>query len=94
MSTEYESNNELTVSTDLNDYGPGDTAVITASNVGIGGTVEFQVMHVDDAGADGLMGTADDVTVDLGGEGHESWCVTDGGLGDLDGVANGVVVTS
>ena len=31
MSTEYESNNELTVSTDLNDYGPGDTAVITAS---------------------------------------------------------------
>ena len=33
------------------------------------------------AGDDGVYGTADDSTVDLGGAGHDSWTGTDGGAG-------------
>ncbi|GGE52068.1 hypothetical protein GCM10011517_19750 [Actibacterium pelagium] len=83
----------LSVSTDLDDYAPGSTAEITATGVDEGGSVTFEVEHVSDAGPDGIYGTADDTTVDLGGDGHDSWTVTDGGEGDLDGEANGVIVT-
>ena len=40
------------VATDLLDYAPGDTATITASGFIIGSTLEFQVLHVSDPGAD------------------------------------------
>lgn len=81
-----------TVSTDLLDYAPGSTANITASGFIIGSTLEFEVEHVE-AGEDGVYGTADDVVVETSGDGHESWIVTDGGEGDLDGEANGTIVT-
>jgi hypothetical protein len=109
------SSNAPSVSTDLFDYTPGSTAVITAANFVVGSTIIFQVSHVLDAGADGQYGTLDD-TVDAetnaSGDGHEPWSVTDGvritlpGLdgaegtaddvvaGDLDGIANGTVVTN
>ena len=82
----------LSVSTDQTDYTPDSIATFTASNVTVGGTVEFIVAH-DNPGEDGVVGTADDyITYDLSGT--TPWFVTDGGPGDLDGVANGVVVTS
>ncbi|WP_038074617.1 DUF11 domain-containing protein, partial [Thioclava pacifica] len=83
----------LTVSSDQDDYSPGSTAIITAEGVEEGGSVTFEVDHVTDPGPDGIYGTADDTTVDLGGDGHDSWTVVDGGEGDLDGEANGVIVT-
>jgi hypothetical protein len=81
------------VTTDKDDYAPGETATITASGFDAGATVTFEVDHVDGPGDDGVYGTADDETVDLGGDGHDPWTVTDGGEGDLDGVANGTIVT-
>ncbi|UVO39390.1 DUF11 domain-containing protein [Bradyrhizobium arachidis] len=55
--------------------------------------VEFTVAH-DNPGPDGVVGTADDViTQDLTGT-TQPWFVVDGGSGDLDGLANGVVMTS
>jgi hypothetical protein len=85
---------EPTVTTDKDDYAPGEDATITASGFEAGATVTFEVDHVSDEGADGAYGTADDTTIDLGGEGHDAWTVTDGGEGDLDGEANGTIVTT
>ena len=83
----------LTVITDQPDYSPGMVATFTASNAGVGDTLEFTVAHVE-AGADGIIGTADDVLAyDISGTGTTS-TVTDGGAGDLDGIANGVIVTN
>lgn len=85
------------VETDLLDYAPGATATITASDFIVGSTLEFQVLHVLDPGDDGLYGTSDDVIdteANDSGEGHETWSVTDGGEGDLDGVADGNITTS
>ncbi|TPL60586.1 SdrD B-like domain-containing protein, partial [Mesorhizobium sp. B2-4-3] len=75
------------------DYAPGETVGITTTNIADGGTFTFQVAHLS-AGADGVLGTADDVlTYDLTGTGTP-WTVTDGGAGDLDGAANGSIQTS
>jgi hypothetical protein len=63
------------VTTDLNDYPPGSTAIITGENFNPGETVELQVLHTDD--------------IPNTGGGHEPWQVTDGGAGDLDGVVDG-----
>ena len=96
------------VSTDLLDYAPGSTAIITAENFIIGSTLEFQVLHVIEAGDDGVWGTLDDVLGDNSGAGHETWIITDGvrtagadGVlgtaddgGDLDGVADGNITTT
>ena len=68
------------VFTDKDDYGPGDTAYISAQNFEVGEAVEFLVLHID-----GVPNT---------GGGHEPWSVVDGGPSDLDGVANGNVETS
>src|SRR5438067_1908052 len=82
----------LSITTDQADYAPGSTATFTAT-AALAGTVEFSVAHVD-AGADGIIGTADDALVhDLSGT-TAPWTVTDGAAGDLDGAANGAVVTS
>ncbi|WP_292062888.1 SdrD B-like domain-containing protein [Mesorhizobium sp.] len=75
------------------DYAPGETVGITATDVGDGGSLTFSVAHVS-AGADGILGTLDDVlTYDLTGTGTP-WIVTDGGTGDLDGTVNGKIQTS
>jgi uncharacterized repeat protein (TIGR01451 family) len=68
----------FSVSTDLPDYAPGSTATFTA-NVGVGDTVTFNVTDV--------AGTAVSGT-------NQPWTITDGGFGDLDGVANGVITTT
>ena len=83
----------LTVSTDLDDYAPGATAIITADGLDDGASVTLEVDHVSGPGDDGVYGTADDEVVQLGGDGHEPWTVTDGSEADLDGLANGTVVT-
>ena len=82
------------VTTDLKDYAPGSTAMITASGFAAGSTVTLEVDHAIGAGADGVWGTSDDVLDTNTGEGHEPWSVTDGGAGDLDGQVNGSVTTS
>ncbi|WP_223543571.1 DUF5801 repeats-in-toxin domain-containing protein [Pseudomonas sp. GL-B-12] len=82
------------VTTDLKDYAPGSTAIITASGFAAGSTVTLEVDHAIGAGADGVWGTSDDVLDTNTGEGHEPWSVTDGGAGDLDGQVNGSVTTS
>ena len=83
----------LTVSTDLDDYAPGATAIITADGLDDGASVTLEVDHVSGPGDDGVYGTVDDEVVQLGGDGHEPWTVTDGSEADLDGLANGTVVT-
>jgi hypothetical protein len=78
----------LTVTTDQANYAPG----LTATDVAVGDTLELSVVDVN-AGADGRVGTADDfLAYDLSGT-TAPWIVTDGGPGDLDGVANGTIVT-
>ncbi|BAU65082.1 hypothetical protein STA3757_24610 [Stanieria sp. NIES-3757] len=64
-----------TVTTDLDDYPPGATAIITGSNFDLGETIELQVLHTD--------------KIPNTGGGHEPWQVTDGGTGDLDGKVDG-----
>jgi hypothetical protein len=84
---------DFTVTTNKADYQPGENALFSASNVEAGATVQFSVAHVN-AGADGVYGTEDDqYTYDLTGTGI-TWSVTDGGAGDADGLANGIVITS
>lgn len=83
-----------TVTTDQEDYAPGSTATLTASGFAAGSTLQFEVQHATDAGADGVWGTPDDVLDTDTGAGHEPWSVTDGSAGDLDGQANGSVTTS
>ncbi|WP_170611033.1 DUF11 domain-containing protein [Ruegeria arenilitoris] len=102
---EYIDDGTFAVTTDQLDYLPDDWAEITIWNTEVGGTVALQVQHLD-AGADGIFNTADDV-IDAGptddpaddGTGplgnsadHELIYVTDGGYGDADGIANGIIV--
>jgi hypothetical protein len=68
----------IAVATDLSDYAPGSTANFTAT-VGVGDTVTFNVADVAGVAVSGT---------------DQPWTVTDGGPGDLDGVANGVIQTS
>ena len=72
------------MATDQADYAPGATATITASGFATGATVTFGLADLpsdpgDDPGDPDIYGT---------------FTVTDGGPGDLDGLANGTVVTS
>jgi hypothetical protein len=84
---------DINIATDKADYQPGEVVYITVSDIKPGGTAYFTLAHLTDAGADGVSGTKDDVVAyDLTGTG--SWTVVDGGAGDLDGLANGVIVTS
>ncbi|VEP16415.1 hypothetical protein H1P_4470002 [Hyella patelloides LEGE 07179] len=64
-----------TVTTDLDDYAPGSTAIISGNNFQVGETVELQILHTDG-------------TPNTGG-GHTPWLITDGGLADLDGKVDG-----
>ncbi|AFZ37589.1 conserved repeat domain protein [Stanieria cyanosphaera PCC 7437] len=69
-----------TVTTDLDDYPPGATAIITGSNFDLGETIELQVLHTDN--------------IPNTGGGHEPWQVTDGGAEDLDGKVDGKFQTT
>ncbi len=84
---------ELTVSTDKDDYGPGETAIFTIDGVDEGGAIRIEVDHIAGPGEDGEYGTLDDEVVDLGGAGHEPFIVVDGGKGDLDSEKNGTITT-
>ncbi len=75
---------DATVTTDKLDYGPGETAIITATGFAVGETVEFQVNHINPETGELEI---------LGGFGHQPWQITDGEVNDLDGVKNGEVVT-
>src|SRR5262249_19521259 len=66
------------------DYSPGQTVGITASDVAVGGAGPF---HGEHGPANGRLAG------DLTGTGTP-WTIIDGGPGDLDGVANGVIQTS
>ena len=66
------------VATDLPDYAPNSTAYITASDFEEGATVAFQVLEVVDYGADGILGTSDDVVSETEAPGDDVWFVTDG----------------
>ncbi|MDJ0730787.1 MAG: hypothetical protein QNJ33_12415, partial [Crocosphaera sp.] len=72
-----------TVSTDKADYAPGATVTITASNFAPGSTILFEI-------ADDPSDPGDDGDADV----YPSFSVTDGGVGDLDGEANGTIVTT
>jgi hypothetical protein len=85
---------QATVTTDLPDYAAGSTATIETSGFTTGSIVKFQVLHVTDSGEDHTFGTADDVLGDNSGAGHEAWYVTDGDAGDLNGFADGRIVTN
>src|SRR5258706_9949103 len=84
---------DLIITTDKSYYQQGDSALFTASNLGAGETASFSVAHLE-AGADGIYGTADDLlSYDLAGTGI-TWSITDGGIGDLDGIVNGSITTA
>lgn len=72
----------LSVSTDKADYAPGTTATFTVTGVQVGSSVRFQVADLQSA--PGINGIADI---------YVPFTVTDGGLGDADGLANGTIIT-
>ncbi len=76
---------DATVTTDKQDYGPGETAIITATGFAPGETVEFDVQHINSETGEIQI---------LGGLGHNAWQVIDGGINDLDGEENGEIVTT
>jgi hypothetical protein len=83
----------ISVATDKDDYQPGEYVIITVSDLKSGDAAYLTLAHLLGPGDDGVSGTADDVLAyDLTGTG--SWTVVDGGEGDIDGLANGVIVTS
>ena len=72
----------MTVTTDKADYAPGSTATFIVAGVNSGNLVAFQIADlVSDPGINGIA----DV--------YAPFSVTDGGLGDSDSLANGVIVT-
>ena len=71
----------MTVTTDKADYAPGSTATFIVAGVNSGSSVAFQI--ADLASDPGINGIADV---------YAPFSVTDGGLGDSDSLANGVVV--
>src|SRR5262245_2337211 len=60
--------------TDKPDYLPGETALISGAGFAVGAEVGLRIYNED---------------VSDGGSGNAPWFVTDGGEGDLDGVADG-----
>ncbi len=74
-------NGSLSVTTDKTDYAPGSTATFTVNGVTPGSLVTF--LLADLPNAPGINGIADIYT---------PFKITDGGMGDTDGVANGTVV--
>ena len=71
------------VSLDQGEYEPGQMATITASGFALGSAIEFAI--ADDPDQPGEDGEVDN---------YPPFAITDGQDGDLDGVANGEVVTT
>ena len=69
----------MSVTTDKTDYAPGSTATLTATGDPIGGSVTFQIADLT-PGVNGIAAV------------YSPFTVTDGGAGDSDTIANGVVV--
>ncbi|OBQ17337.1 MAG: hypothetical protein AN481_18935, partial [Aphanizomenon flos-aquae LD13] len=78
-------NQDMTVSTDKADYAPGETVKITAGGFAKGSTITFVI--ADDPSDFGDDGDRDFYTLSPNP-------ITDGGVADLDGNANGEVVTT
>ncbi|MDB5609049.1 MAG: cadherin-like/VCBS repeat-containing protein [Bradyrhizobium sp.] len=72
----------MTVTTDKEDYAPGSAATLTVAGVSPGSSVSFQI--VDLPSHPGINNIADV---------YAPFNVTDGGMGDVDGRANGAIVT-
>ncbi|MCK1307185.1 MULTISPECIES: DUF4082 domain-containing protein [unclassified Bradyrhizobium] len=73
--------NSLFLTTDRADYAPGSTATFSAAGIGSGASVTFNI--ADLVSAPGANGIADVYT---------PFTIKDGGIGDMDGLANGTVV--
>ncbi|MGA1622554.1 MAG: hypothetical protein ACO36E_07475, partial [Synechocystis sp.] len=71
------------VTTDKDDYAPGETVTITVTGLETGSMVMFQI-------ADDPDDPGDDNEADV----YEPWMVQDGSAQDLDGVADGNVTTT
>ncbi|MCK1535425.1 MULTISPECIES: DUF4082 domain-containing protein [unclassified Bradyrhizobium] len=70
----------LSVMTDSADYAPGSTATFTAAGIRSGASVTFNIADLSSApGANGIA----DV--------YSPFTIKDGGIGDMDGLANGTV---
>ncbi len=72
-----------TVTTDKQDYAPGETVTITARGFEAGSTITLAI-------ADDPNDPGDDGDADV----YQPFSITDGGEGDLDGVANGQIITT
>jgi hypothetical protein len=71
------------VKTDQEDYAPGSTAYVTATGFESGSTIEFAIQEDPNRpGDDGIANI------------YKPFSVTDGGEGDLDGVADGNITTT
>ncbi|HBB31510.1 MAG TPA: hypothetical protein DC064_06865, partial [Cyanobacteria bacterium UBA9273] len=73
--------NSLKAITSKSDYTPGETAIATVTGLESGETVKFGITEIL-PGDDGVLNT------------YQPFVVTDGGVGDLDGSANGQVMAS
>ncbi|MFE3872532.1 beta strand repeat-containing protein, partial [Flavobacterium sp. ZS1P70] len=71
---------QATLTSDKEDYAPGTTATFTGNGFQLGETVTFLVLHYD--------GTSDS------GADHQPWTVKDGSVEDLDGMVNGIIITT
>ena len=76
-------NQDMRVSTDKADYAPGETVKITAGGFAKDSTIQFEIK--DDPNDPGDDGEADV---------YKPFSITDGGAGDLDGIANGQVLAA
>jgi hypothetical protein len=71
------------ISTDQADYAPGDIVTISLTGVDVGSTYTFHIRDLpSDPGDDGKANV------------YKTFVATDGGKGDLDGQANGEIVTT
>ena len=71
---------QVFLTTDKDDYQPGETAILVAQGFTSGETVEFLVLHSDD--------------IPNTGAGHDPWQITDGSANDLDGLVDGNIQTT
>jgi hypothetical protein len=73
----------LTVTTDKADYAPGEDVILTVEGVTTGSSVEIQI-------ADAAADPGDDGDADT----YAPLTITDGGTGDLDGIADGRIMAA
>ncbi len=79
----YDLDGNPLVTTDREDYAPGEIVRIKTTGFEAGSTIEFAI--ADDPNRAGDDGDADT---------YQRFSVTDGGAGDLDGIVNGQILTN